>query len=152
MLISIRLLPIGVRIVDNPLRFKRSRWTSTRNTALNVSHSTHAPHNDHHRHHGSLTVDQLVDTLKLEEGFRSKPYRDSRGFLTIGYGTNLSIGITPVEGEILSSGAAGDHRAALWRRHGSPYQAHPDAIRAALLDMSYQLGIHGLLGFHKMLV
>ena len=53
--------------------------------------------------HGIMdsVVDQLVDTVKQEEGFRSKPYRDSRGFLTIGYGTNLSIGITPVEGEIL---------------------------------------------------
>ena len=95
-------------------------------------------------------VDQLVDTLKVEEGFRSKPYRDSRGFLTIGYGTNISIGITPVEGEILLRERLEITEQRLSKAWG-PYQSQPDGIRAALLDMSYQVGIHGFLGFHKML-
>ena len=96
-------------------------------------------------------VDQLVDTLKIEEGFRAHPYKDSRGFLTIGYGTNLSIGITPVEGEILLRERLETPTEERLSKAWDPYQTQADPIRAALLDMSYQLGIHGFLGFHKML-
>lgn len=32
----------------------------------------------------------LIKQLKMEEGFRNTPYRDSRGYWTIGYGFNLS--------------------------------------------------------------
>lgn len=45
-----------------------------------------------------MNYDKLVDELKLDEGFRSKPYYDSVGKLTIGYGRNLSdVGITERE-------------------------------------------------------
>ena len=43
----------------------------------------------------------VVALLKAEEGFRAKPYLDSRGTLTIGFGTSLANGITEAEGEWL---------------------------------------------------
>ena len=43
----------------------------------------------------------LVDSIKYEEGFRSKPYQDKEGVLTIGYGLNLTNGITRAEAEWL---------------------------------------------------
>ena len=35
------------------------------------------------------------------EGFSSKPYKDNKGNLTIGYGTNIQDGISEIEAELL---------------------------------------------------
>ena len=43
----------------------------------------------------------LVDSIKYEEGFRSKPYQDTEGVVSIGYGLNLTNGITRAEAEWL---------------------------------------------------
>ena len=40
----------------------------------------------------------LVSTIKQEEDYKSTPYPDTVGNITIGYGTNLSIGISKDEG------------------------------------------------------
>ena len=37
----------------------------------------------------------LIDTLKTEEGFSSKPYLDTRGFLTVGYGSRIEEELSP---------------------------------------------------------
>ena len=95
-------------------------------------------------------VSDLVSRLKQEEGFRPKPYRDSRGILTIGYGTNIQAGITRVEGEWLLRERLITHEKELASAWPS-YYAMPDNIKAALLDMTYQLGVHGVLEFHHML-
>ena len=95
-------------------------------------------------------LDALISRLEAEEGFRPMPYRDSRGVLTIGYGTNLSNGISPTEGEVLLRS-----RLIRMRRNLSevwaPYADQPPAVQAALLDMAYQLGVHGVLEFRDML-
>jgi lysozyme len=39
-------------------------------------------------------VDIAVPRLQTEEGFRSKKYKDTQGFWTIGYGFNVDAGIT----------------------------------------------------------
>ena len=39
---------------------------------------------------------QLQESLKQQEGFRSKPYLCPQGFVTIGYGHNLEAGPKPV--------------------------------------------------------
>ena len=92
----------------------------------------------------------LVEILKVEEGFRSKPYLDSRGVLTIGYGTNIYDGISKIEADYLLK----------WRLHRAetkltelwlPYKDQPRSVQIALLDMSYQLGVYGLLKFHQTL-
>ena len=95
-------------------------------------------------------TDALVASLKSEEGFRAHPYRDTRGVLTIGYGTNISQGISRDEGENLLRSRLAEKQAEisiLWR----PYQNQPSEIRLALLDMAYQLGVHGVLEFRDML-
>ena len=43
----------------------------------------------------------LVSNIKQEEGYKAKPYTDTAGNITIGYGTNLSIGISKDEAELL---------------------------------------------------
>ena len=90
--------------------------------------------------HGS----ELVNDIKAAEGFRGNPYRDSRGFDTLGYGTRLPI--TKAEGEILLR-----HRldgmtrcvAVRW----PPWKAASAAVRDALSNAAYNLGCEGLLGF-----
>lgn len=45
-----------------------------------------------------MNYDKLFDELKVDEGFRSKPYYDTVGKLTIGYGRNLTdVGISERE-------------------------------------------------------
>lgn len=46
-------------------------------------------------------VDLALPRLKLEEGFRAHPYKDTQDHLTIAYGCNLDQGITPYAGAAL---------------------------------------------------
>ena len=104
--------------------------------------------NAHNQEVRALEV--VATTLMTAEGFRAKPYHDSRGVLTIGYGTNIGEGISKAEATYLMRerlrGVEGLIRA------GSPaYDGLPLKARAALLEMGYQLGAHGLLEFDDML-
>ena len=95
-------------------------------------------------------IDELLPDLKEEEGFRAHPYRDTRGNLTVGYGTNLSLGITEQQGEALSIVSLQQN----WREliGALPWVTQqPPRIQIALLDMVYQEGIGHLLGFKNML-
>ena len=93
-------------------------------------------------------VEQTLERLKPEEGFRAKPYLDSEGIMTIGFGTNIGEGISRMEAEYLL-------RERLTATHDSltkvlPWlSTAPDGQQSAILDMGYQLGPHGLLGFSR---
>lgn len=86
-----------------------------------------------------------------EGGFRSKPYRDSRGFLTIGYGRCLDTeGINMAEGEYLLDNDIRSKSIELVK--ALPWVTELDEARRGVLEnMAYNLGVQGLLGFHKML-
>ena len=83
-------------------------------------------------------------------GLSRQAVPDSRGILTIGFGTNIGEGITRREAEFL-----------LRERLAVTYQTltsnlpwlsdAPERQQSAILDMGYQLGPHGVLGFHGML-
>ena len=105
-------------------------------------------------------VRSVVDLLKVEEGFRGEPYADTRGNLTIGYGTNLALGISTAEGEDLLRMRLTHARQSLanrwppywgWGGKWWPFTGMPLQTRRALLDMAYQLGVTGVLEFHVML-
>ena len=95
-------------------------------------------------------LDRLVARLKTEEGFRSTPYRDSRGHLTVGYGLNLEAGITETEARAVLAIRADSTLAKLDRRL-TWFRAAPSNHRVALADMGYELGIDGLLKFDRFL-
>jgi len=92
----------------------------------------------------------VLDLLKKHEGFRAKPYLDTVGKWTVGYGRNLSDkGLTEPEAEYLLRNDILDAEARLARL---PYWAGlNDVRRAVLTDMTVNLGIAGLLTFKKML-
>lgn len=93
----------------------------------------------------------LILNLKRDEGFRSKPYKDTVGKLTIGYGRNLDdVGISEAEADKLLSNDvlkvmsdAAEHIPDLDKK---PWQ-----IRLGLYNMVFNMGIHGVLKFSKML-
>ena len=99
-------------------------------------------------HSGHSRVPSLVAEIKDQEGFRGLPYDDSRGHPTVGWGTKLPI--TKAEGAwLLETRLADTHDrlASAWL----PYETMNKARQGALLDMSYELGVEGLLAFHDML-
>lgn len=95
--------------------------------------------------------DAMVRQLRLHEGERLKPYRDTVGKLTIGVGRNLDDrGITREESAmLLANDIAAEERELL---NALPWVATLDEVRQrVLLDMSFNMGLVGLLGFKRTL-
>ena len=98
-----------------------------------------------------MTILNLIDQLIRDEGLRVKPYRDSVGKLTIGVGRNLDdVGISKDEAAFLLHNdirAAEDDlgKALAWTTNLDPIR------RAVLVNMTFNMGIGGVLGFKKML-
>jgi len=86
-----------------------------------------------------------------EEGSSSKPYRDTKGILTIGIGRNLdSVGLRGGEILVLFWNDVAEAERALdknipWWRDMSPNR------QMAILSMCFQMGWDRLKGFGKML-
>ena len=95
--------------------------------------------------------DAMVRQLRLHEGERLKPYRCTAGKLTIGIGRNLEDrGITREESAyLLANDIAAVERELL---RALPWVATLDEVRQrVLLDMAFNMGIVGLLGFKRTL-
>lgn len=92
----------------------------------------------------------IEDQLILHEGLRLKPYRCTAGKLTIGVGRNLEDkGISHHEALFLLRNDIAEVTSQLeqfdWFRTLGPVR------RKVLIDMCFNLGIQGLLGFQKMI-
>lgn len=93
----------------------------------------------------------IEDQLKRDEGWRSYPYRDSVGKITIGYGRNLSdVGILASEGETMLQN---DVSMVIMRlEEAFPWVTAMDEVRrGVLLNMAFNMGIGGLSGFKDFL-
>lgn len=93
----------------------------------------------------------MTRQLRLHEGERLKPYRDTVGKLTIGVGRNLEDrGITLEESAmLLANDIAAEERELL---RALPWVAKLDEVRQrVLLDMAFNMGLAGLLGFKRTL-
>jgi len=92
----------------------------------------------------------IEDQLILHEGMRLRPYRCTAGKLTIGVGRNLEDkGISHHEALFLLRNDIAEVTAQLeqfdWFRALGPVR------RKVLIDMCFNLGMAGLLGFQKMI-
>lgn len=93
----------------------------------------------------------LREQLIRDEGVRLKPYRDSVGLLTIGYGRCLDRkGISLLEAEQMLDHDLRDATADVLL-HLPAAMTLDEPRRAVLVNMAFNLGIAGLLGFTKML-
>lgn len=98
-----------------------------------------------------MNRDELVKQLIADEALRLKPYRDTKGKLTIGVGRNLEDrGITKDEAmHLLSNDIAEvcadlDHAFVWWKDMSERRQI-------VLASMCFQMGLGGLLTFKKTL-
>jgi lysozyme len=94
---------------------------------------------------------ELVKQLRLDEDERPCVYKDSLGFYTIGIGRLVDdrkpgAGLRPDEMAYMLNNDIDDRIEALTRKLPW-FQDLDDARRGALLNMSFQLGVDGLLKF-----
>lgn len=99
-----------------------------------------------------IDTNKLVVDLKREEGFRSKPYQDTTGHWTIGYGRNIStVGITESEASFLLSNdidrAISEAEAQPWW----PMVKDCEPRCRAFVELTFNIGIRALAGFSKAL-
>lgn len=87
----------------------------------------------------------------MHEGFRSKPYVDTTGHLTIGYGRNLTDkGISDEVADLMLEEDIAEATAALYST--LPWVRKLSAVRqVVLIDMCFNMGLKGLLSFRNML-
>ena len=97
-----------------------------------------------------MTVHRLIEQIKRHEGFRGRPYTDTTGHTTIGYGRNLEAWpLTKDEGAYLLQ----RDMAVIEKGLAIAFRATNglDPVRfAALHNMAYNLGITRLRKFRRM--
>ena len=94
-------------------------------------------------------ISTAVARLAVEEGFRAKKYLDTAGNETIGYGLNITAGISQrVAAGALSAGVGEVYdavKSAWWWHEDEPVRG------SVILDLGFNNGITGLLHYPKML-
>ncbi len=97
---------------------------------------------------------ELTKQLRRDEGEVLSAYTDHLGYLTIGVGRMIDKrkggGITAEESAYLLSNDIDKRQAELLRR--APWMAQLDPARfGVMLNMAFQMGVEGLLGFKNTL-
>jgi len=92
------------------------------------------------------TTDQMI---ARHEGYREHIYRCSKGKLTIGYGYNLDSGM-PEDEALILMGLRILKIISELKEKIPWFEDLNDARKMVLVDMAYQMGVSGLLGFKKM--
>ena len=93
----------------------------------------------------------IIEQLKRDEGIRPFPYTDTVGKLTIGVGRNLTdVGLSQEEIDYLLTNDIARAEAAI--SAALPWFGDLDAVRQdVLINMTFNMGVNGVLGFHNML-
>lgn len=99
-------------------------------------------------------ITSLEDQLRRDEGYRTSVYPDGLGYWTIGIGICIDgrkgCGLYEEEIDFIFQNRVKKNAIAL--SAALPWtDALDDVRRGALLNMVFQMGIHGLSGFHEFL-
>lgn len=102
-----------------------------------------------------LYKQQLFRMLKEHEGFVPHAYYDSLGYITIGYGRLIDKrkggGISKFEAHELLDNDVRETMRSL-DEHIPWWRSLDDPRQVAVVDMAFNLGVTGLMGFHNMLM
>lgn len=97
------------------------------------------------------SVEKLNKLLEQDEGFRQFPYRDTKGILTIGFGFNLeSDGLPKPIAELWLDFKLQAIESEL-NAQLPLYGLLNDVRRIVLLNIAFNVGVQGLMGFRHML-
>ena len=96
----------------------------------------------------------MLDQIKQDEGWRPHVYLDHLGYETIGYGFLVDQrrggGMPKEVGEFWLRFNVGKIIEAIPRRWPA-WADQPEEVQNALVNMAYQMGVNGLMGFKRML-
>jgi len=95
-----------------------------------------------------MNYQNIIADLKQDEGFRGMPYRDTRGFWTIGYGTKLPI--DEREAQLLLEKRLNDTIVEL-RERLDFFDELPEEAKEIVLNMAYNLGVPKFMHFKRMI-
>lgn len=91
-------------------------------------------------------IDNLLKSIKGHEGFVGHVYKDSKGIDTLGYGTKMPL--SKEEALLLLKHRLLKNVKEL--QDAKPYIIEfPHTIQNVFYEMAYQMGVEGLLKFHK---
>ncbi len=97
-------------------------------------------------------LERIKEQLVRHEGLRLKPYRCTAGKLTIGIGRNLDdCGISQTEAYLLMENDIHNCEKQLLDEIPETYNSLDEVRKSVLLNMCFNLGINGLLGFNNTL-
>ena len=97
-------------------------------------------------------LERIKEQLVRHEGLRLKPYRCTAGKLTIGIGRNLDdCGISQTEAYVLLENDIQNCERQLVDEIPDIYNTLDEVRKSVLLNMCFNLGIKGLLGFNNTL-
>lgn len=99
------------------------------------------------------TMEMIFQMLRRHEGFSSKPYTDTVGHTTIGYGRNLdSVGITHKEADLMLETDVHVAESELAKVLGEDVMAKLNGPRyAVLVNMMFNLGSSRFRSFKNMI-
>lgn len=97
------------------------------------------------------SLEKLIEQIKRHEGYRSKPYNDTLGKLTVGYGRALYENpLTKEEAEYLLQNDV--EKSINLASNLTPAWHNLNAVRrAVLVNMVFQLGAGGVKRFRRMI-
>lgn len=97
-----------------------------------------------------MEKDELKDWIRSHEGYSKKIYKCPAGANTIAWGRNLDeLGVSVDEAELMLDNDI--KRCIEQLEKYAWYNMQPSGVRAALINMCFNLGINRLLGFKKMI-
>lgn len=101
-------------------------------------------------------IDKLTEQLRRDEGVKATAYQDHLGFLTIGVGRLIDsrkpgAGLRPDEIDYLLRNDIADRVQALTKALPMLFPKLDEARQGVLVNMAFQLGTSGLLGFKSTL-
>ena len=97
-------------------------------------------------------LEHIKEQLVRHEGLRLKPYRCTAGRLTIGIGRNLDdCGISQSEAYVMLINDIMNCEKQLQSKIPDIYNGLDEVRKSVLLNMCFNLGINGLLGFKNTL-